>query len=95
MAENNFTDGYQFHDPNFNINLDAVNLTPSMEEQSGIGGFFGQALGGASKFLNSHKVLMAIWSEQVTKIPCMILDHESNATIEQCEAIESELFCAL
>jgi len=42
-----------------------------------------------------HKVLMAIWSEQVTKIPCMILDHESNATIEQCEAIESELFYAL
>ena len=23
-----------------------------------------------------HKVLMAIWSEQVTKIPCMVLDHE-------------------
>ena len=42
-----------------------------------------------------HKVLMAIWSEQVTKIPCMVLEHESNATIEQCESIEAELFHAL
>ena len=42
-----------------------------------------------------HKVLMAIWSEQVTKIPCMVLDHESNATIEQCESLEAELFHAL
>lgn len=42
-----------------------------------------------------HKVLMAIWSEQVTKIPCMVLDHESTATIEQCEEIEAELFHAL
>lgn len=42
-----------------------------------------------------HKVLMAIWSEQVTKIPCMVLDHESTSTIEQCEEIEAELFHAL
>ena len=55
MAENNFTDGYQFHDPNFNINLDAVNLTPNMEENnlgstlSQDGGF----LGGVSKFLGA------------------------------------------
>ena len=42
-----------------------------------------------------HKVLMSIWSGQVTKIPCMILDHKLNSTIEQCEEIEAELFHAL
>ena len=55
MAENNFTDGYQFHDPNFNINLDAVNLTPNMEENN-LGSTLSQAggfLGGVSKFLGA------------------------------------------
>ena len=42
-----------------------------------------------------HKVLMAIWSEQVTKIPCMVLDHGSDWSIEQCESVEAELFHAL
>ena len=55
MADNNFTGGYQFHDPDFNINLDAVNLTPNMEENN-LGSTLNQAggfLGGVSKFLGS------------------------------------------
>ena len=42
-----------------------------------------------------HKTLMAIWSEQVTKVPCMVLQHQDNATEEECEAIEAEIFHAL
>ncbi len=42
-----------------------------------------------------HKTLMAIWSEQVTKVPCMVLQHQDDATDEECEAIEAEIFHAL
>ena len=48
--------------------LNEVILKPSMEEQSGIGGFFGQALGGASKFLNSYALPIGILGQIGTSI---------------------------
>ena len=42
-----------------------------------------------------HKGLMAIWSENITIVPCMLLTHKEDATDEECEAIEAEIFHAL
>ena len=63
MADNNFTDDYQFHDPNFNINLDQVNLKP-MEQP----GFLGNIFGKASSFLEGGATPLGIGLQIGTSI---------------------------
>jgi hypothetical protein len=42
-----------------------------------------------------HKALMAKWSGCVTKVPCMVLEHNKNKTEKECESIEAEIYHAL